>query len=50
MVIYTSDGCCYTGMSEETVVALRTEIGKTTTLISEQDYLAILEQNRVAST
>ncbi len=37
-MLYTSDGCTYNGMDEETVIRLRYELGKSTDFIPEQDY------------
>ena len=46
MKLYTNDGCIYEGMSEETVAALRTELGKSTTFVTREEYNAIIEAMR----
>lgn len=38
MKLYASDGCSYEGMSAETVSALRTELGRSTTFVSKEEY------------
>lgn len=38
MRLYTSDGCAYVGMDEATVARLRTELGKGTVFITEEEY------------
>lgn len=38
MKFYTSDGCSYEGMSEEIVIALRTELGHSTTFVDKETY------------
>lgn len=41
--LYTSDGCAYTGMSQETVERLRADLGRTPTVfITKEEYEAIL--------
>jgi hypothetical protein len=42
MKLYTSDGCSYEGMSAETVIALRTEIGRETVYITKEEYDVIV--------
>lgn len=42
MKLYTNDGFSYDGMSELTVTNLRSELGKTTVFISEDDYLQLM--------
>jgi hypothetical protein len=42
MKLYTSDGCSYEGMSEEVVIALRTELGRSTTFVSKEEYEAYI--------
>ena len=42
MKLYTSDGCSYEGMSEETVTALRTELGRSTTFVTKEEYEAYI--------
>lgn len=46
MKFYTSDGFSYEGMSEETVIALRLELGRSTTFVTEEEYNAIMEAMR----
>lgn len=46
MKLYTSDGCSYEGMDEETVTRLRAELGKTTQFISMDDYLKLPQGDR----
>lgn len=41
--LYTSDGCSYIGMSEETVRTLRTELGRETVFVTKEQYEAIIE-------
>jgi hypothetical protein len=38
MKLYTSDGCSYEGMDKETVIALRSELGRLTTFVSKEEY------------
>lgn len=40
MKLYTSDWSTYDGMDEETVIRLRSELGRDTQFISEETYLA----------
>lgn len=42
MVFYTSDGCSYTGMAQETVIRLREELGRTTEFITKEQYETLL--------
>jgi hypothetical protein len=42
MKLYTSDGCSYEGMDQETVTRLRTELGRETTYITKEEYDAII--------
>lgn len=42
MYLYTSDGYSYYGMSEEVVIALRTDIGLSTTFITKAQYEAAI--------
>jgi len=42
MKLYTSDGCSYEGMSEEVVIALRTELGRETTFVTKEEYKAYI--------
>jgi hypothetical protein len=46
MRFYTSDGCAYEGMDQETVTRLRTELGRETTYITKEEYDAIVEANQ----
>lgn len=43
MVFYTSDGCRYEGMPEETVIALRTERGLLTRFVTKEVYDEMVE-------
>lgn len=45
MHFYTSDGCSYFGMDQDTVLRLRTELGKESVFISKMDF-DILVQSR----
>lgn len=38
MILYTSDGCTYEGMTEETVMALRAERSLLTRFVSKEVY------------
>lgn len=38
MKFYTSDGCSYEGMDQETVTRLRTELGRETVYITKEEY------------
>jgi hypothetical protein len=42
MKLYTSDGCSYEGMDEETVTRLRTELGRSTTYVTKEEYDVII--------
>lgn len=42
MKLYTSDGCAYEGMSEETITTLRSELGRLTTFVTKEDYDAFI--------
>jgi hypothetical protein len=42
MKLYTSDGCAYEGMTQETVTTLRAALGRSTTFVSEQEFLSWL--------
>lgn len=45
---YTSDGCAYTGMTTETIEALRLDIGRTPTVfISRDEYFATIEKQQI---
>lgn len=43
MKLFTSDGCSYNGMDEETVIRLRSELGRDTVFITEEQYRLIVE-------
>jgi hypothetical protein len=42
MEFYTSDGCSYEGMDQETVTRLRSELGRETIYVTKEEYDAIL--------
>lgn len=42
MKFYTSDGCTYFGMDQDTVLRLRTELGLDTTFVDEATYNTIV--------
>lgn len=42
MKFYTSDGCAYEGMTQNTITALRQELGKDTHFVTEEDYLMFI--------
>lgn len=44
MKLYTSDCCAYDGMDQDTVTNLRTDLGHETHYITEEAYLALLQQ------
>lgn len=44
MKLYTSDGCFYEGMDQETVTRLRTELGHETTYITKEEYDAYIQE------
>lgn len=46
MKFYTSDGCSYEGMDEATVIALRTDLGRSTTFVTEEEYNTIMAAMR----
>jgi hypothetical protein len=46
MVLYTSDGCLYEGMDEETVTRLRTELSRQTVYVTKEEYNAIVIAQR----
>ena len=48
MKLYTSDGCSYEGMSQDTVTRLRTELGKDTIFVDKQTYEAYIASSRPA--
>lgn len=48
MILYTSDGCKYEGMSEETIVALRADLGKLTAFITLEEHNAIMAAIRLS--
>jgi len=41
MKLYTSDGCSYEGMTEETIIRLRSELGKSTIFIDKETFDAL---------
>lgn len=41
--LYTSDGCTYSGMSQETVERLRGELGRTTEWVTKEQSESINE-------
>jgi len=43
MKLYTSDGCSYEGMDTDTVIRLRTELGRSTTFVDQPTYEAIIQ-------
>jgi hypothetical protein len=46
--LYTSDGCSYEGMDEETVTHLRTELNRETTYITKEEFdILIQAQQRI---
>ena len=42
MILYTDDGWKYEGMSEETVIALRAELGRSTVFVDRETYNAYI--------
>ena len=44
MIFYTSDGSSYTGMNQETVTKLRTELGRETVYITKEEYDIIIQE------
>jgi hypothetical protein len=38
MVLYTSDGCSYSGMDEATVINLRLELGRSTIFVDKATH------------
>ena len=46
MKLYTSDGCSYEGMSADIVTALRTELGRSTTYVSKEEYDAYIQAHQ----
>ena len=46
MKLYTSDGCSYEGMDQETVTRLRTELGRETVYITKEEYDAFVSANQ----
>lgn len=45
--LFTSDGASYDGMDIETVIRLRSELGKVTNFVDESSYFAIIEAQRI---
>jgi hypothetical protein len=46
MKFYTSDGCSYEGMDQETVTRLRTELGRETVYITKEEYDAYVQAHQ----
>jgi len=44
-ILYTSDGCMYEGMDSTTVIALRTELGHSTTFVDKATFDAFIAAN-----
>lgn len=42
-ILYTSDGCKYSGMSEDTIMALRAERGHLTRFVTKEVYDEMIE-------
>ena len=42
MKFYTSDGCSYEGIDQDTITRLRTELGRDTAFITEEEYNAFI--------
>ena len=49
MILYTSDGCAYEGMSHETVTRLRTELGCETVYVTKEEYNQYIDAHRQIS-
>jgi hypothetical protein len=47
MKLYTSDGCSYGGMDQDTITRLRTELGRETVYVTKEEYDAIVAQQRI---
>jgi hypothetical protein len=45
--LYTSDGCSYSGLTEEIVITLRSELGQSTTFVSKETYDAYVIDHSV---
>jgi hypothetical protein len=48
IILYTSDGCEYEGMSAGMVTALRTELGKSTVFVDKATYDAYVAAHQLA--
>ena len=46
MIYYTSDGCSYEGMDQDTVQRLRSELGRETVYITKEEYDVIVAANQ----
>lgn len=46
MKFYTADGCAYEGMDQDTVIRLRTELGRTTIFVDQATYEAYVAANQ----
>lgn len=46
MILYTDDGWKYEGMSEQIVIALRTELGRSTVFVDQETYDAYVAAHR----
>lgn len=42
MKLYTSDGCSYVGMDQDTITRLRSELGRSTIFVDEATYAAFV--------
>lgn len=38
MIFYTSDGSIYEGMSQDLIISLRSELGRSTTFVDRETY------------
>lgn len=47
MKFYTSDGCAYEGLTETTIIALRSDLGKSTTFVDKATYDAYVAVHRL---
>jgi len=46
MRFYTSDGCTYFGMDQDTITSLRTELGLSTVFVDQATYDSFVAANR----
>jgi hypothetical protein len=46
MQLYTADGFTYFGMDESVVIALRAEMGRSTSFVTKEAYDAYVQQNQ----